>query len=150
MYSNVHGTIGAVINTTVFAITRDYAFSMYIGNLINIPLHYVVDMLGEKSYGNLERTLLYEVYGFALFFSLALNTNVFWLFTTGWVSANALDLYDKKFYLAIFFPDDFKATYKFHRKNQVKYTFTLNQTIWATMGASILMIVLTIISKWAW
>jgi hypothetical protein len=164
MYSNVHGSIGivAVVSSDILArnFFTDNIFIrlaiITLGVIVAFLLHDPTDILGEKGYGGLKKTLWYEVPPFLLMLALAGATAFYaeqwWyylsLYIIGWTAGNGMDLWDKKGYFSIYDPRRYPATHFFycHRRDAgQQIPFTLQQTKNATYISSIAVIILTIL-----
>ncbi len=128
MHASVHGAIGVLVNQTVFSITKDIGVSYVVGNSINVPLHIVLDLIGENNYGGKKAMIMAEVFCFILSMYCIYNDHNSLLLFSGWFFSNLPDIIDKKMYFSILFPDRFKYTYYFHWRNQAKINLTNTQT----------------------
>lgn len=139
MYSNVHGTAGAICTVGVYKLTNDIFLAYTLGVAIGIYSHDVLDRLNEYPYGSLKKTALWEGIPFILFVVFSFLSDNPLLYLVGWVSGNLMDLIDKKGGLSIILPDKFPATFLFkcHRRTP-NINFTLFQTKLITIICSLL------------
>lgn len=107
MYSNVHGTAGALLVLAGCTVSDDPVIGATAGGLAAFFSHDLLDRLGEKSYGPLKVALLWEGLPLLLFASVAYLSGSWWIYALGWVLGNLMDIIDKKLYLSILFPNKF-------------------------------------------
>ena len=145
MYSNVHGTVGALIVLSVYAVTNDMTTAMVLGGATAFLSHDPLDRLGEKAYGDMNTTIAWEVVPLVLFSYMAFMSGLWPLYLTGWVAANGMDIIDKKGYLSILWREKFKSGhfFKCHRR-QPDVQFTVKQTKLITILSSITLAVTTL------
>jgi len=139
MYSNVHGVAGTLLVLGAAQVSPDPVIAMAAGGIAAFYSHDVLDRLGEKSYGDLKTTALWEGIPFALFACVAFLSGQWWLYAFGWVMGNLMDIIDKKLYLAIIWPSRFGPSWKLfpcHRRKP-DIQFTLNQTKLISICSSI-------------
>lgn len=141
MYANVHGVVGALIAATTYSLTGDSSLGLALGLALAFGSHFILDMLGEYGY-SLKKILFTELYSLLLFFLCIYKSDLFWVFSFGFVAGNGMDLLDKKFYLAMLMPDKFENTWMFHREDQVRYAFNNTQTMIAMFICNIVMILI--------
>lgn len=137
MYSNIHGVAGAAIVVGTYRLTGDTGAALAIGGWFAFLSHDPLDRLGEKSYGGMRKTVVFEAIPLAIFAYCAWLSGIPWLFAAGWIAGNGMDLIDKKLYLAMFFSKRFKVLDWFacHRRKP-DIAFTYKQTVAATIAAS--------------
>jgi hypothetical protein len=146
MYSNVHGVIGAITVATTYVLTKNETIALTLGMAIAFLLHNPTDYLGEKGYGSMKITLIYEIVPYIIFWTCAYFSGIWYLYILGWIAGNGMDLWDKKLYLSVFLPKKFPVRKDFscHRRSSDKIIqFTLQQTKDATIICSIVLIIFT-------
>lgn len=118
MYSSVHATAGTLIVLATYAVTNSTSSAMIIGGSVAFLAHDVLDRFGEKSYGDLQTSLIWEVVPLLLFAVMAYLSGLWQLYFVGWIAGNLMDIIDKKLYLAILFPKRVSFMYLFpcHRR----------------------------------
>ncbi len=138
MYSNVHGVVGTSLVLAAHQITGDTTAAIVWGGAAAFISHDVLDSLGEKSYGNLETSIRWELYPLWIFAMAAVWSGHWWLYAVGWIAGNGMDLIDKRMYLSIFWPDRFPFGKYFacHRRTPA-IQFTLGQTRLATIVSTL-------------
>lgn len=148
MYSVTHGVIGTIATLTTYAVTDDLLTSELLGGAIAFALHDPTDRLGETPYPTSKERTLQEGIGFSIFSVCAYFSGLWRLYVIGYIMGNLMDLIDKKFYLAIFFPKKFPATHYFkcHRRKP-NIQFSLKQTRLANYISIFVIIIITILIK---
>ena len=103
MYTHVHSVVGVAIVGSTYAITKDIGLTIGIGGLLSIISHHYVDKLGED---RLPKSVQYAT-EIAVHLNLLLLPlgELYWLPILGILSANFMDIVDKKFGL-VFYKDD--------------------------------------------
>ena len=145
MYSNIHGVTGALIVSGVAEATGGDPTAVALSVVAAFLSHDVLDRLGEKSYGNMATTLWWEGVPLLVFMILAYLSDQWWLYAIGFIAGTGMDLIDKKLGLAIMFRDRFSFGHYFrcHRR-QPDINLTLGQTRFATIFATVLLIVVSV------
>ena len=146
MYSNVHGTIGTGLVLATYAATGDTGTAIALGGAAAFVSHDALDRLGEKSYGDLTETIMFEAVPLVVFAYMAHMSGMWWLYAVGWIAGNGMDLIDKKLYLSILWPSRFGPSNTFfpcHRRAS-NIQFTLRQTKLATYLSSIVVVAMTL------
>ena len=146
MYSNVHGTIGASIVLATYAVTNDPITAAALGGAGAFVSHDALDRLGEKSYGDLKTSIIYEAAPLALFAYMAHLSGMWELYAVGWIAGNGMDIIDKKLYLSILWPSRFGPSWtKFacHRRRP-DIQFSLRTTKLATYLSSLVIVAMTL------
>ena len=140
MHANTHGAIGIAIVTATYLGTKSEKKTFIVGGILAFASHYVLDFIGEAGYKSVQQMLLIEfgIYLFAIIIMSFLGKKYLFFTIFGHFMANLMDYIDKKMYLALFLPEEYKITYYLHSKNQVLYPINYNVTILAAIFSVIL------------
>lgn len=143
MHCNTHGTAGIAILTTCYLITKSKKKTYILGGLIAFGSHYVLDLVGESGYKSMLQMNSIEVsiFLFSMILMYRAGIESLKLAFFGFFMANLMDVIDKKAYLAILLPKEYKFTYYFHSKDQVLYPISYE----ATLGAALFSLILVLI-----
>lgn len=143
MHCNTHGTAGIAIITTCYLLTKSTKKACALGGTIAFLSHYILDFIGESGYKTMQELLLVEciilLYSMVVMYKSGFKFLLLAIY--GYITANLMDLVDKKMYLAILFPKNYSLTYYFHSKNQVLFPISYE----ATMAAALFSLVLVLI-----
>lgn len=102
MYSAPHAALGSAFVVGGFIAAGD--IGMAVGAVLGAITHDPLDRLNEKPYGGLLVSVIWEAVPLAAFIAAAWWSGEPALFALGWIAGNAIDLWDKKGYVAMLFP----------------------------------------------
>ncbi len=148
MYSAFHGSVGVVLVSATYLVTKSEVLAFTLGGFLAFLSHDLIDRLGECSLGKGKTMITHEVIPYLIMIGSGLYINYFWLFFVGYICANGMDLIDKKMYLSVLFPKKHKASFWFkcHRRKP-NIDLTYNQTKNAAWISCILIILTSIVIK---
>jgi hypothetical protein len=100
---------------TLAGITSIVICSKYpvLGAFVATGSHALLDMVNESGF-KMKDNIIFDMIPTIMCFLVSIYTQNFWVFFKGWAFGNLFDLYDKKMYLTMFFPNKFKRTERFH------------------------------------
>ncbi|TVZ55586.1 hypothetical protein OD91_0841 [Lutibacter sp. Hel_I_33_5] len=126
MYSAPHTAVGITCTMLTYKLTNNLNASYLVGGIAAFMSHYFVDYLGEAGLKKSE-LFKFDVLPNIVILLIGFVSGNFWLFLVGSTMGNLMDIIDKKFYLSIFYPKKYPATYFFHTQTPI-IKFTEKQT----------------------
>lgn len=84
-----------------------------LGAFVATGFHALLDKVNEQGF-KMKDQVIFDIIPTIICFLVSIYTKDFWIFFKGWAFGNLFDIYDKKGYLTILFPDKFKSTERFH------------------------------------
>jgi len=120
MYSAPHGALGAALALAAYYQSPPglEAEAVAVGAVVAFFSHDLLDRIGERGYGSLKATALWE--GIPLAAAVwAASGPLWWVFAAGWIGGTFMDLVDKKLGLSVIWPARFPPTSLFacHRRS---------------------------------
>ncbi len=99
-YSNVHGVTGALIALGGYQAGGDPG--LLAGLAAAFLSHDLLDRIGEKSYGDMRASFVWEFVPLMVFLAVVSVHPLGWVLGAGWIAGNMMDLIDKRLYLSVF------------------------------------------------